>query len=513
MSKKRLPQQNLFNPETQKEIQLLPLVLIKKKKEIETIKKEIIIDEDKLLNFEDKLKKCNKEIIVEEKNLSKLIVKKYSIKSNQKEILNKINKKMFNLFITNLMSEENQHFKDIILLFFNFKSDYKEQFKFIIQNKESLICLLKNSYKKIKILHISNINQYNDIIKNINNIIDKNEFANADKLKYPFNLIIQFIMNCIELINIKCKIKEINKEIEKQNVVKNRIFLDKIEIENIIEEKEEKINILEVYTKDVNKIIEKYNNLKNIKKEKELFNILSNLFKNNSISNSQNKQQKQRNNSQKKTIENQSFQSNKSIKINQENSKCKMIMTNKGAKLKKNIILMDSKHSLSLSYQDNSKNKDLICPNISRNVFKNYKRFVPNVKINSMITFNKSIKFLDGYKSFNNKQKLNPQKIKYINGNGQIDFDKSGQRKKVKKIMLPCSFMRYSSINKKIKKNEIFQKSYNNLLIKDYHRAPTTYEISFNKSLSLLEDKILKTEGNKSMNIINIENKKCFKSL
>jgi hypothetical protein len=188
-------------------------------------------------------------------------------------------------------------------------------------------------------------------------------------------------------------------------------------------------------------------------------------------------------------------------------------MTNKGAKLKKNIILMDSKHSLSLSYKDNSKNKDLICPNISRNVFKNYKRFVPNVKINSMITFNKSIKFLDGYKSFNNKQKLNPQKIKYINGNGQIDFDKSGQRKKVKKIMLPCSFMRYSSINKKIKKNEIFQKSYNNLLIKDYHKAPTTCENSFNKSLSLLEDKILKTEGNKSMNIINIENKKYFKSL
>ena len=513
MSKKRLSEQNLFNPETQKEIQLLPLVLIKKKKEIDTIKKEIIIDEDKLLNFEDKLKMCNKEIIVEEKNLSKLIVKKYSIKSSQKEILNTINKKTFNLFITNLMIQENQHFKDIILLFFNFKNDYKEQFKFIIQNKESLICLLKNSYKKIKILYISNINQYHDIIKNINNIINKNEYANVDKLKYPFNLIIQFIMNCIELISIKCKIKEINKEIEKQNVVKNKIFLDKIEIENIIEEKEKKINILEVYTKDVNNIIEKYNNLKKIKKEKELFNILSNLFKNNSISNSQNKHQKQRNNSQKKSIENQSFQSNKIIKVNQNNTKYQMIMTNKMAKIKKNIILMDSKHSLSLSYQDNSKNKDLICPNISNKVFKNYKRFVPNIKINSMITFNKSIKFLDGYKSFNNKQKLNPQKIKYINGNGQIDFDISGERKKIKKIMLPCSFMRYSSINKKIKKNEIFQKSYNNLLIKDYHRAPTTYEISFNKSLSLLEDKILKTEGNKSMNIINIENKKCFKSL
>ena len=513
MSKKRLSQYNLFNPETQKEIQLLPLVLIKKKKEIDTIKKEIIIDEDKLLNFEDKLKMCNKEIIVEEKNLSKLIVKKYSIKSSQKEILNTINKKTFNLFITNLMIQENQHFKDIILLFFNFKSDYKEQLQFIIQNKESLICLLKNSYKKIKILYISNINQYHDIIKNINNIINKNEYANVDKLKYPFNLIIQFIMNCIELINIKCKIKEINKEIEKQNLVKNKIFLDKIEIENIIEEKENKINILEVYTKDVNNIIEKSNNLKNIKNEKELFNILSNLIKSNSTSNLQNKKQKQKNNSQKKTIENQSFQSNKSIKINQENSKCKMIMANKGAKLKKNIILMDSKHSLSLSYQDNSKNKDLICPNISNKVFKNYKRFVPNIKINSMITFNKSIKFLDSYKSFHNKQKINPQKIKYINGNGQIDFDISGERKKIKKIMLPCSFMRYSSANKKIKKNEIFQKSYNNLLIKDYHKAPTTYEISFNKSLSLLEDKILKTEGNKSMNIINIENKKCFKSL
>lgn len=510
MSKKRLLQQNLFNPETQKEIQLLPLVLTKKKKEIETIKKEIIIDEDKLLNFEDKLKKCNKEIIGEEINLSKLIVKKYSIKSKQKEILNTINKKIFNLFITNLMSKENQQFKDIILLFFNFKNDYKEQFKFIIQNKESLICLLKNSYKKIKILHISNISQYNDIIKNINNIIEKSGYANADKIKYPFNLIIQFIMNCFELINIKFKIKEINKEIEKQNVVKNKIFLDKIEVENIIEEKQKKVNILEAYTKNVNNIIEKYNNLKNIKSEKELFNILSNIINSNSTSYSHKKLQKKGNNSLKNTIENQSFQSNISTKTNQKNknSKCKKIMTYNEAKIKKNIILINSKHSLSLSFKDNNKKKDLICPTISSNVFKNYKNFVPKIKINSIITFDKSLKYLDGYKSYNKKQK-----IKYINGNGQIDFDKSGERKKIKKIMLPCSFMRYSSINKKIKKNEIFLKSYNNLLIKNYHKAPTTCEISFNKSLSLLEDRILKTEGNNSMNIINSENKKYFKSL
>ena len=246
-------------------------------------------------------------------------MKKYSMKSSQKEILNTINKKIFNLFITNLMSKENQHFKEIILLFFNFKNDYKEQFKFIIQNKESLICLLKNSYKKIKILYISNRNQYNDITKNISNIIEKNEYVNIDKLKYPFNLIIQFIMNCFELINIKCKIKEINKEIEKQNVVKNKIFLDKIEIENIIEEKEKKVNILETYTKNVNNIIEKYNNLKNINSEKELFNILSNIIKNNSTSYSHNKLHKKGNNSLKKTIENQNFQSNKII----ENSKCK----------------------------------------------------------------------------------------------------------------------------------------------------------------------------------------------
>ena len=514
MSKKRLPQQNIFNPETQKEIQLLPLVLNKKKKEIETIKKEIIIDEDKLLKIEEKLKRFNKELMEEEKNLSKFIVKKYSIKSNQnEEILNTINKKIFNLFITNLISKENQNFKDIILLFFNFKSDYKEQFKFIIQNKESLVCLLKNSYKKLKVLHLSNINKYNDIIKNINYIIEINGYANVDKLKYPFNLIIQFIMNCFELINIKSKINEIKKIIEKKNFVKNRIFLDKVELENTIEEKVKKVNILETYTKNVNNIIEKYNNLKNIKTEKELFNILSNIIKNNSTSNSQNKPQKQKNNFKKKTIESQSFQSNKSIKSSKINSKCKKIMTYNEEKIKKNIILMDNKHSLSLSCQDNNKNKDSIYPIMPCNIFKNYKNFAPKIKINSMITFNKSIKYLNGYKSNINKQKRIPHKIKYINGNGQIDFDKSGEMNKVKKIMLPCNFIRYSSINKEIKKLKIFQNSYNNLLIKDYHKIPTTYEISFNKSLSLLEDKILKTEGNKSMNIINIENKKYFKSL
>ena len=45
--------------------------------------------------------------------------------------------------------------------------------------------------------------------------------------------------------------------------------------------------------------------------------------------------------------------------------------------------------------------------------------------------------------------------------------------------------------------------SYNNLLMREYHKSPT-YEISLNKSMGLLDDKFLKTEQGNNNKYINI---------
>ena len=270
MEKNKQSYETLFRPETKKEINLLNKRINKKKKEIELIKKEINNIKEKINIININLKKYKNEIIEEEKKVLKLLLKKYSIKTKQKMIINSINKEKFIILINNLVNIEYKNLKKIFLLFFNFKNEYKDELQFIIKNKESFIELMTNSYKTIKIFSKENINQFNEIKQKIINIISNNGYINIDKLTFPFNLVIEFIMNCYELINIKNTIKEINELINNKNNKKNSIFLNKIIFENNIQEKEQRLNNLEVYTKSAINILEKYKNLKNQETEKEI---------------------------------------------------------------------------------------------------------------------------------------------------------------------------------------------------------------------------------------------------
>lgn len=501
MEKNKQSYETLFRPETKKEINLLPQEINKKKKEIELIKKEINNIKEKLNIININLNKHNNEIIEEEKKVSKLLVKKYSIKTKQKMIINSINKEKFIILINNLVNIEYKNLKEIFLLFFNFKNEYKDELQFIIKNKESFIELMTNSYKTIKIYSKENINQFNEIKQKIINIISNNGYINIDKVTFPFNLVIEFIMNCFELINIKNNINEINEIINNKNIKKNSIFLNKIIFENNIQEKEQRLNNLEVYTKSAINIIEKYKNLKNQETEKEIIDMLSKLPKN-SFSNINNKLRKQ---NKKEIIEKnkanyKSKKSSNNIHLNEgkEKHKSKNNVFSQDLKLKDKIQYIGNKINILPKFNKIKKTKELSCIEIYKNSQINKNNYSPKIKINTYITFSNRIKSVNSLN--NNNQTINPKRKKFINRSGQINFDKSARKLKINRIFLPSNMTRINSINNIFKKNKNMINSYNDLLIKDYHKSPTG-EISFNKSISIINDKILKTEGNKYINI------------
>ena len=536
----------LFGPEIQKEISKLPQELSKKKKEIENLKKEIFNIKEKLKIIDYQLKKINNELIKEEENLSILLLKKYSLKIKQKILLNSINKETFIFLLQNLIKKESnlnsdiKKIKEIFLLFFNFKEEYKNELKFVVQNKITFIELMNNSYKNIKILYKENINQFNEIKKKIMDLIgvdgnksNKNYINNIsnvnvkcvcdinnDEIKNGYNSIIEFVSNCFKRISFKNKIKKINDYIKKKNIKKNSIFLNKILLESSLEEKEQKIINLDIYCKNTYSILEKYKSLKNIENEKEIINMLSVLEKNQIPSKNQFKKEKiKEKEKDKKVIKDKKNKEDKIISKHKDKDKEKEIINEKEKekeknKSKKNILSQERNANDKILYIGNkintysvfnqSQNQKLkessfieIYKNnqLNRNININY---TPKIKINTYISFNKKIKTVQSLN--NNNKTINPKKKKYLNSNGALLIDKSIEKPKINKIFLPSRF------SQKKKSNII--NSYSHLLIKEYHKSPTCEINLNNKSFDISEDKILKTEEGSKTFISNFEHNK-----
>ena len=503
----------LFAPEIQKEINILPQELIKKKREIEDVKKEILNNGEKYKTIENQLKLTNNDIIIEEKNLTDLLSKKYYIKTRQKGLIKSINKELFLHLIKILMNDDNKYFKEILLLFFNFKEDYKDELTFIIQNKESFIELMKNSYKNIKILYKENINKYNNIKVSIINIMNDNGYINIDTIKYPFNIIIKYIINCFEIINIKNKIKEINDILKKKNITKNNIFLNKLLLQNEIEEKEQKLVNLNKYCKIINNIIEKYKALNNIETEKEIINMLGELHKN-SISYFKKNDSKIDIKEKNKVKIKEKKLSNIKIINDKENVKSKKIFFSQAVKIKDKLNLNNKINTISnINQNQNPKLKELSCIEIFKphQLNKNIQnRSIPRIRVNtySFITNIKNVtsiprikvntySFVNNIKNVTGISKNNPEvnpkrKTKYI-VNKEIKVNISTGKKQINKIFFPYSYSRIVPINNKLNRNKKMISSYNNLLIKKKHKNQRC-DVSLNKSMGIFDDKFLKTE-------------------
>lgn len=512
MEKNKQPSINIFCPEIQKEIDILPQELIKKRKKIESLKKEIINIKEKLKIAENQLKKNNNELIKEEENLTKLLFKKHSLKLKQKKIINSINNEIFINIIQNLM-RENKYYKEILLLYFNFKDEYKEELQFIIQNKESFIDLINNSYTYLELLYKENTSQFNSIRQKIINLINNNKDINDDKINQSFNYIIEFINNSFDIISFKIKLKQINDYIKKKSIKKNSIFLNKMILENSIQDKEQKLSNLEMYCKYANNIIEKNQNLKNNGNEKEIIRLLSNL-KEHSLSYTNINKIKSQKKDNKKDIKYELKKSNdkekeEEKKRGKEKIRHKKIIISKEKKVKdKKTYIRNEIKTLNSNKNKNQKLKELSYIEIFNN---NQTNIIINTSLetknNANISFNHKNKSI---KNINNNHTINPKRPKYMNGNGQIFVEKTIEKQKVNRMLLQINNKRRVCLKYQSKKNSDIVNIYNNIIIKEYLKS-RSYEISPNKSLIITDNIILKTEaGNNKITNMDAWNKRCL---
>lgn len=280
----------ILGPEIQKEISMFPLELFKKKKEIDCLKKDVATIITNLNASQEKLNNYMNDIVSDEKLLYEILSKKNSLKTKQKLILSSINQDIFSYYKSMFFKIHKDIF-EILVSFFDFQKNYTTELNLIIKNKEQLIELFSNSYSNIKMLYKINSDKYNAIKKKIfGSTIDEENMYEIKKenVVYPFTIFLEYIENCFNIIKLKEKSKIINESITPKKDVKNSIFINMVILNKSKQEKEQKIDLLKIYIKYLNMIMDKYKQLKNkeklgaeseedIKISNEIFNSIKNL--------------------------------------------------------------------------------------------------------------------------------------------------------------------------------------------------------------------------------------------
>ena len=242
----------------------LPCELEEKKKEYNKIKSEIKTQIDlyheKLNEYNDINKTLNKfEVEIEEKRL-----KIDNLKAEQKIIFIQITPKFFESFIEILENIKKEIYK-IFLIFINYNQENTIQLKFLLSNKENLISLLFNSFEYFKLIHETSKNEYdnkkNIIMTSINNFINL--------IEAPYDIIFHFMRNTFKVIELMDENKENEIQFLKLNNTKNKLFVEKIIIENKIQKNENNLGNLEKYINNIDSILKKYKNIFSAKTEKK----------------------------------------------------------------------------------------------------------------------------------------------------------------------------------------------------------------------------------------------------
>ena len=280
---------SLLGPEIQKEISMFPLELFKKKKDIDCLKKDVSTIITNLNDSQEKLNNYMNDIVSDEKLLYEILSKKSALKTKQKLILSSINQDIFSYYKSMFLKIQKDIF-EILISFFGFQKNYTAELNLIIKNKEQLIELLSNSYINLKTSYKINNEKYNEIKQNIFGFIDEesNYEIKKENVVYPFNIFLEYIENCFNIIKLKEKSKILNEAITKKNNTKNNIFINMIILNRNKQEKEQKIVLLMIYIKNLNMIMDKYKQLKNkeklgteneedIKTSNDIFNSIKNL--------------------------------------------------------------------------------------------------------------------------------------------------------------------------------------------------------------------------------------------
>ena len=250
---------NIISIELRKELNLLPNVIKEKKLEKDLIYKELLKIKEKISTMKKELDKASVNIFNMEKDYCALILKNDKIKANQKILLNIINNELV------LVEEEKkEEIKKFFNIFFNFENDYKEEIANFLNNSNIEITkLLIGAYAYLKMLQIDIPLKYKKMKEKILDLISK---AKQGKQENIYNLIISYVENIFTILDNKEKNN--NYDIKHESFVKkkNEIFIKLKLIEEQKKEKEEKLNIISIFIKDLTLLLEKNKLLLNFPK-------------------------------------------------------------------------------------------------------------------------------------------------------------------------------------------------------------------------------------------------------
>ena len=250
---------NIISIELRKELNLLPNVIKEKKLEKDLIYKELLKIKEKINTMKKELDKASVNIFNMEKDYCALILKNDKIKANQKILLNIINNELV------LVEEEKkEEIKKFFNIFFNFENDYKEEISnFLNNNNIEITKLLIGAYAYLKMLQIDIPLKYKQMKEKILDLISKAKQGIQENI---YNLIISYVENIFTILDNKEKNN--NYDIKHESFVKkkNEIFIKLKLIEEQKKEKEEKLNIISIFIKDLTLLLEKNKLLLNFPK-------------------------------------------------------------------------------------------------------------------------------------------------------------------------------------------------------------------------------------------------------
>ena len=469
-------QKNALTIEIRKELSLLPALLKEKKLEKEIIYKDISKTKERIIAIKKDLNKITVNILSLEKEYTSLLLKNDKTKANQRIILNLINNEILN---NNLLLEKIQtdEIQELFSILFNFENEYKDEISIIlINNNIEFTKLLIGSYTYLKMLQNDIPQKYQNIKNKISDLVNKAKQKNKE---YIFELIFTYIENILTILDNKEKNISFNNKHEAIIKKKNEIFIKLKLIEEQKIEKEEKLNLISNFIKEILVLIEKNKLLLNFPKNSNDTNKMKNKNNNKIINLTQNSLNIS---CPKNTINNDLIRTDEKINI------INIDLTSTSL-LEKNYINKTSKKE-SESFDHTLKNKKFVLPtykNITE-LEKDINDHYSEIKCNPLFKQKKKIikKKINNNNSNTNNNTANKQM--------KISMDKS-KEKKIEKISKNNTTMTYNTNS-----NEIVTNVENLINAKDVNKS---YDSTLNKKTEE-NDKIKLIENAK---IIQIKNK------
>ena len=256
-------QKNLLTIEIRKELSLLPTIIKEKKLEKEIIYREILKIKEKINVIKKELNNVSVNIINFEKEYTSIIVKSDKVKKNQKIILNVINNEIVNNNIP-LQNNNKEEIKELFSVFFNFENEcWEELSNLLLNNNIEFTKLLIGAYAYLKMLHNDIPQRYFHLKNKLSDLIYKAKKRNKEKI---YELIFSYMENILIILDNKEKSDIYKQKYETQIKNKNEIFIKLKLIEEQKNEKEEKVNLISTFIKELLLLIEKNKLLLNFPK-------------------------------------------------------------------------------------------------------------------------------------------------------------------------------------------------------------------------------------------------------